>query len=443
MFDSLTTSLNVLAASHLGEPLFAIPVYIFAGLASSLFPCVYPLIPVTVGFLQNRTVQGQSKYWHPLLYWAGTIMAYTILGFMAALGGGAFNLWIQNGFVIVLFGFLFLFLSFVTMDWYPLSLNTGDKLIQKASQKSGGIFTIAMGLAAGFVASACVAPALVTMLLFIAKHTAMAAGPDYFIKTGYGGLLSTSFGIGIGIPFFLAGVLGTRLPKSGTWMSYIKYSFAILIGLYAFQELFKGFAVLGLNDMDIYLIFAGIILIFIAILLGLRPPEQGDLKSKTRFFFALIFLALAAALIIRGINPGLAARADMHSEIQIKKAKIEMIGNLKFYRDEALALELARKENKPVFIDFYADWCANCKDFSKYILDNKKLNSALQQAVLIKIYDTDPVFEKYETDKNSQELLIGLPFFLVLKSDASFHWKSTNYRDSQGMINAINSAANQ
>ena len=177
MFESLN-QLLALAEGSLSNPATAVPVYVLAGLASSLFPCVYPLIPVTAGFLQNRQRAGQTRWLHPLVYWSGTVLSYTILGLVAAIGGGAFNIFLQNGYVILGMGLLFLFLTFVMLDWVPLNWSAGDRLMHRAAAYGGLFFTLLMGVVAGLVASACVAPALVTMLVFIARDL-----PCWVLKT--------------------------------------------------------------------------------------------------------------------------------------------------------------------------------------------------------------------------------------------------------------------
>ena len=446
MLESLTVALDHFAATSLNQPLIAVPAYVLAGLAGSLFPCVYPLIPITAGFLQNRGGPGEHRWKHPLLYWLGTMLAYGVLGLLAALSGGAFNTVMQSGLAITATGILFLFLTFVAIDWFPLTWATGDRLVARAAEHDGMGFTILMGGLAGFVASACVAPALVTMLLFIAQNIAAneaLSGAAYAGQIAYGGLLSLSFGAGIGVPFFAAGVLGAKLPKSGRWMQIVKYGFGVLIFVIALYQLHKGFTTLGYDDMDVYMILGGIALLLLAVVAGLRPPQfsADDPRYKrglVRFYFALLALIFAAGLVVRGMNPWIGG-GDA-GDVAAAADEFEMIGDLKFYRNEAYALELAATQNKPVFIDFYADWCANCKDFQELTKTDARLNEALSQSVLLKIYDTDPVFEKYANDPRFSELQIGLPFFLVLDADGEFVWKTVNYRDVAGMEAAIERA---
>ncbi len=117
-----------------------------------------------------------------------------------------------------------------------------------------------------------------------------------------------------------------------------------------------------------------------------------------------------------------------------EKAKIEKMGNLTFYRQVKPAMTQARAENKPVFIDFYAHWCVNCKLFNKLAVKKGALNTALQKATLLKVYDTDAVFKDFRAKPDFKELKIGLPLFVILNPDGSLRWKTTDYKDSAGMI---------
>src|SRR2546425_9087648 len=82
----------------------------------------------------------------------------------------------------------------------------------------------------------------------------------------------------------------------------------------------------------------------------------------------------------------------------------EIRGNLHWFRDLALAQEQARREYKPLFVDFYATWCADCKAFDQLAIRNARLNTALQHAVLVKIYDTDAGFRTFQHDPQFPEL---------------------------------------
>ncbi|MBI3394410.1 MAG: thioredoxin family protein [Spirochaetia bacterium] len=432
MIDALFAALDTLAKESVTRPAVAFPVYALAGLAGSTFPCVYPLVPVTAGFIKTRTQAHESRYKHPLLYWIGMMCAYAILGFFAAAFGGAFNTIMQSGPAVTLTGFLFLFLTAVMLDWHPITWQTGDRLLTKAGSQSGPLFTVAMGLLAGIIASACTAPAIVTMLLFIAQHSSGSIG-----WTAYGTALSAVFGLGLGMPFFLVGVLGAHLPRHGRWMTFVKVGFAALVFMAALFQLEKGFRTMGFSTTDIWQTAAGILLLAFAVFLWARSGD-GSLPARVKQFFGLVAVSFGIALIVRAV--ALHGPAAPATAVVRPAAESEMVGNLKFLRDRDAAFSLAKTEGRPIFIDFYADWCANCKDFSRLAQSDAELNKALSAAVLLKIYDTDKVFEEFQNDSRFQELTIGLPFFLVYKPDGSYTWKSYNYRDTKSMIAALEKA---
>ncbi len=415
--------------------LLSIPFYFLAGMVASLFPCVYPLYPITAAFLRNRATEGQSVWRHPLLYWIGTSLAYSLLGAIATASGGAFNQLMQSGIAVLLTGFLFLFLVFVCLDWFTLSWNFTGGWTQALANRSGSLMSLGMGAITGLVASACVAPVIISMLLVLIQNPHNASLLLQVIK---GFVLCFCFGAGLGAPLFLTGILGARLPRSGSWQRVIKYGFAIGTVLAAVYQINKGLEIMQLESSQIYNIFIGLCLLFIAILLGLKPAETNDRRAVVRFYFALITLSFGLGLIIRGISfiPSLTNELS-HKQLAKKNDSYEAIGSLRFYRDKDYALSLAEKKRLPIFIDFYAEWCANCKDFNRLVKKNQTLQNTLQKAILLKVYDTDSDFEYFQKDPQMKELQIGLPFFAVINSNEELLWKTTNYRDSKGMIQAI------
>ena len=126
--------------------------------------------------------------------------------------------------------------------------------------------------------------------------------------------------------------------------------------------------------------------------------------------------------------------------VQQTEKATEQKGNLLWHRNLDNALANAKQSGKPVFIDFFAYWCANCVAFDKLTTSNTVLNNALQQAVLLKVYDTDPIFEEFKNNPQYRELTIGLPFFVILKPDGSFFWKTTRYDGIENFKEKIQAA---
>jgi len=87
-----------------------------------------------------------------------------------------------------------------------------------------------------------------------------------------------------------------------------------------------------------------------------------------------------------------------------------------------------------VFVDFHADWCTNCKAFQEQTQKDIELNSALQNAVLYKVYDTSPEFDKYRNDPRFPELKIGIPFFLITDASGNVLYKTNDFTRTDEMI---------
>ena len=118
---------------------------------------------------------------------------------------------------------------------------------------------------------------------------------------------------------------------------------------------------------------------------------------------------------------------------------IEIHGNLHWLRDFAVAQQRASVEQKPVFVDFYATWCANCKAFNRLAMNHTLLNQALQQVILVKIYDTDTVFETFQQDQRFPELRgVGgqpfLPLFAIYTPQGTLVWKGQDYQAVNTMM---------
>ena len=97
---------------------------------------------------------------------------------------------------------------------------------------------------------------------------------------------------------------------------------------------------------------------------------------------------------------------------------------------------------KPIFIDFYASWCANCTAFKEEVANNHALNEALRNtAIAVKLVDQEPEFEQFREHPDHRHLKIGLPYFAILNADGSLKWSSTDYKATSKMVEVLTGQA--
>jgi len=209
-----------------GSP-FDFLIAFFAGFLASLTPCVYPLIPVSAGYVvgnaQNSKVKGLFL---SLFYVTGVAITYSFLGILAVLTGSFFGKFSSNPLVNLISGVIIFIFGLLMFDLFNFNFNLNIRLPQG---KRGGYFSaVLLGLVSGLMISPCLSPILGSILAYLATKKNMF----------YGCFLLLSFSYGMGLIFILIGTFGSGisgLPKSGKWMLVIKKicaSIIILAGAY-------------------------------------------------------------------------------------------------------------------------------------------------------------------------------------------------------------------
>ncbi len=191
-----------------------------SGLLTSLTPCVYPILPIVVGYLGSREGGVSSRLAASLAYVLGMALVYSALGMAAALTGSLFGSLTTNTYVYLAFGVLLLYLGGSMMEWYYIPMPNLPGLASESVKKSPFAGPFVMGLTSGLVASPCTAPVLATLLVYVAAKKAVFTG-TMLLFTFSMGLSSTLLVIG----FFA----GSFIPKSGAWMMKVKKGLAFLI----------------------------------------------------------------------------------------------------------------------------------------------------------------------------------------------------------------------
>ncbi len=363
---------------------------IFAGgIALNLTPCVYPLIPITVSYFSGKSGQKQMNLLiHGASYIGGLAVTNSILGVTAALTGGLMGALLQNPIVLLIVAaVLILFAASLFGFWemrMPYWLN------QAAGKSYSGYFgSLFMGITLGVVAAPCIGPFVLGLLTWVAS----LGDP----RLGF--LIFFTLSIGLGLPLFILAMFSgkiDKLPRSGEWMLWVRKLMGwVLIAMAAYfirPVLPVSVGMLALTGV-----------IFSA---GLHLGWFDKTKSISRGFdWGKTGLALAAMVSTTALmgswllqGPGVAWQP---------------------YTPELLAE--AKKLNKPVIIDFYADWCSPCRELEEITFhDRDVVKQAGNGFVTIKVDLT----RKGNPDQEQllgQYKVKGVPTVVFLDGDGNEH----------------------
>lgn len=200
------------------RPLAALGVLFLAGLATSLTPCVYPMIPITASLLGGSSAAGRSRRRTALLtacYVLGLALVYATLGLVAGLTGTLFGTISSNRWAYFAFGNLLLLAALAMLDVIPVA--APRRVVQWAGQLGGGSpgAALLLGATSGLVAAPCGAPAFAAVLTWVASTRSAVWGFAYLFVFSLG---MTALLVVVGLT---SGSLAA-LPRSGTWMIWVK-----------------------------------------------------------------------------------------------------------------------------------------------------------------------------------------------------------------------------
>jgi thiol:disulfide interchange protein DsbD len=209
----------------LQDPLRALPVLFLAGLVTSVTPCVYPMIPITIGILGGAGAQARSRsrtVVYVLLYALGLALVYASLGLLAGMSGTLFGTVSSNRWAYLVMGTLLLIAALAMLEVFPIAAPA--RLVAWASSigARSPVSVFLMGATSGLVAAPCGAPAFAAVLTFVGRTRSAALGFLYLFVFSIG---MTALLIAVGLS---AGVLA-GLPKAGRWMGWVKRAAGVLI----------------------------------------------------------------------------------------------------------------------------------------------------------------------------------------------------------------------
>lgn len=398
IFDWFSKKLGTLNTiiSHLVEktnsPFLRLVTIYILGLLMSLTPCIYPMIPITVGILQTST---QASLFRNFLlagsYTMGIATTFAVLGLLAASGGSAFGS-IMGNIYFVLFLVTFLaYLAFSMLGFY-------DMYVPRFMQSSGNhkvngsyLSAFAFGAISGSAASPCLSPGLGLVFTIVAALGSKLLGFVYLFM----------FGLGVGTPLLIIGTFSNALnvvPRAGLWMVEVKKLFGLLLlsmCFYYLANIMPWYALLWLIAGSLFV--GGSWYIF-----TIESYYSTSMRWYKQIFGFILLLAgfLVSYQALKTTFEAPHAHEAFHTATNYDDAR-----------------EKAIQENKYLIVDFGTLWCTSCKAIERKFLQNKQVRDVLDtNFIIVKI---DCSNDKDECCVRTQEQFAshikGFPTLLVVE----------------------------
>ncbi|NWG27023.1 MAG: protein-disulfide reductase DsbD [Ignavibacteriaceae bacterium] len=396
---------NSIASTLENSGLFLSLIFVFlAGLALNLTPCVYPLIPITIGYFGGQS-EGKTNrlVMLGLLYMLGMALTYSVVGVVTALSGAVFGSLLQNPIVIIIIALLFVTLALSQFGVYEFKLP--DSWVMKAGGAKGGAYgAFFMGLTMGIVAAPCIGPFVLGLVTYVAAK----ADPLY------GFLMFFVLAVGLGFPYLLLAIFSGKiksLPRAGLWMEGVKHIFGfLLIGMaFYFLDPILPKAIQG-YALPVFGIIAAIILLFV-------DKTANDAKGFR--LFKIVFSVIVLAISIYAIIP------SEKLEPEWKKFSIENY-------------EASLRNKERMVIDFYADWCIPCKELDALTFSDKRVLKEFERFTVYKV-DMTKNNESNESLRKRFDV-IGMPTVLIIDSKGNEIKRLTGFVNADEFLSYINNA---
>lgn len=382
--------------------LISLLIIFLGGLALNLTPCVYPLIPITVGYFGGQSEGSTGRlFLLGSLYVLGMALTYSVVGVVTALSGAVFGALLQNPFVVVGIALLFVVLSLSQFGVYEFKLP--DSLVAKAGGAKTGVFgAFFMGLTMGIVAAPCIGPFVIGLVTYVA-----AKGDPY-----YGFLMFFVLAIGLGLPYLILALFSgkiKKLPRAGDWMEGVKHIFGFLLlgmAFYFVDPLLP--KTISAYLLPVFGIITGIILLFI---------DKTANSVKGFRFFKIVFSVIVFVVSVYAIIPS-------------SKLSPDWI----YFTNEAY--EEALTNNNKIVIDFYADWCIPCKELDALTFSDERVIDELKNFSTFKVDMTQTLSEETERLRKQFNIL-GMPTVLLVDSKGNEVYRLTGFVNANEFLNMV------
>lgn len=366
--------------------------FLLLGLGLTFTPCVLPMVPIISSLVSGRNTGSTG---HAILlslsYVLGMALTYAAAGVITGLLGASFNLQaqLQSPWVLGVFAGFFVLFALSMFNLFEIQLPRFIREpLNDASHKLTGTRVLSIfgiGSLSALIVSPCVSAPLAGSLLYISTTQ------DALI----GGVALFALGLGMGIPLILVAVGGRKLlPATGPWMNVVKAFYGVMllaVAIWLIERMVPGWLSLTLW---------GLLVAITGVQLGAFDAARAGWE-RTRKGFGLVMFIYGLALLtgaitgandpLRPLDPLMAAGP---AGAGIAAGGKSANRHAEFLRVESPAvireqLRKASLDNRPVILDFYADWCISCKVMERNVFSDPRVTEALRPFVLLQLDLTD------------------------------------------------------
>jgi thioredoxin:protein disulfide reductase len=362
-----------------GLPLTLLAIFVL-GLALNLTPCVYPLIPITIGYFSQQSGSSTGRRAAlSSLYVLGIAITYSALGVFSALSGKLFGAWLQHPAVLVFFALLMLVMA--TSMFGAFELQAPQFISRHSGGQSGLLGALTMGLVIGIVAAPCVGPFVISLIALVSSLQSPFLGFLMFFVLA----------LGLGLPYLFLGIFSSSvsaIPRSGMWMIQVKRAMGFILIAMAFYFLRP-----LIGEFAFQYGVAASLLIGAAFLFFFSRSQGAPVWR----------IAIAVLLLVGGVAFAIPRQHE---------------GGVTWTKYDAAALASAKAAGKPVVIDFYADWCLPCKELDHKTFSDPRVVSELDRYVRLKADLTSPE-DATTMALTEQYKILGVPTIVFIDAQGN------------------------
>lgn len=405
--------------------LFSLIVIFLAGFLTSLTPCIYPMIPITLAVIGAKSTESKKlrSFSLSVVYVLGIAFTFSLLGVFAALSGSLFGSTLSHPAVTFSLAGIFVLLG---LSMYGAFEIQAPAFIRNQSSKSvkgygGAFFT---GLVSGVVAGPCVGPVLIGVLAHVGEKQDVL----------YGFSLLFSYSLGMGIIFLVLGTfsgLAQKVPKAGPWMGFTKFIFGSIMIAMAF------YYIEPFISQNIFYILVGSTLVAVSSVFG-AFKMVANLSAVSKIHKGIMVTTLSIGILYVAL--GLFSKVLKSTNMNLSPTTTSQRQNWPAYSDEKLLN--AKKNNKPAIIDFSAEWCVACKELEALTFPHPQVLKLSSQFELLK-FDATEDSEKLNELREKYNVL-GLPtiVFISAKGKVLEELTLTGFEEGPEFAKRMNSALN-